>query len=56
VPPLKTRFSQRELSLEKSLNLDIMRKSDWLEYEKYLLKAPIKMASIYKIIKKHVDR
>lgn len=50
-----SKITENEL-LGLRLNLDIMRKSDWLEYEKYLLKAPIKMASIYKIIKKHVDR
>ena len=38
------------------LNLDIMQKSDWQEYKKYLSKAPLKMTDIYKIMKKYVDR
>jgi len=34
------------------LNLDMMNKSDWKEYEKYLKKAPKKMTEIYKLIRK----
>lgn len=39
------------------LNLELMRKKDWQEYEKYLKKAPSKMGDIYKLIKKlYADR
>lgn len=41
--------------LELRLNLDVMQKRDWQEYEKYLSKAPLKMTNIYKIIKTYVD-
>jgi hypothetical protein len=33
------------------LNLEMMNKSDWKEYEKYLKKAPKKMTEIYKLIR-----
>ena len=36
------------------LNLDVMQKSDWREYEKYLSKSPLKMTAIYKIMKNYV--
>ena len=38
------------------LNLDIMQKQDWREYEKYLSKAPSKMIDIYKLMKNYADR
>ncbi len=38
------------------LNLDIMRKNDWREYEKYLPKVPLKMTAIYEVMKKYADR
>ena len=38
------------------INLDIMQKRDWREYEKYLSKAPSKMTAIYIIMKNYVDR
>ena len=47
-----SKITKNEL-LGLRLNLDIMRKSDWQEYEKYLSKAPLKMADIYKIMKNY---
>ena len=37
------------------LNLGIMQKNDWKEYERYLSKAPSKMTAIYKIMKNYAD-
>ena len=49
------KITENEL-LELRLNLDVMQKSDWREYEKYLSKAPSKMTAIYKIMKNYVDK
>jgi len=48
-----SKISEGEL-LVLRLNLSIMNKKDWKEYEKYLLKAPAKMKDIYEIIKNYV--
>lgn len=49
------KITKNELS-ELRLNLDMMQKNDWREYQKYLLKAPLKMTEIYKIMKTYVDK
>jgi hypothetical protein len=48
-------INEKEL-LELRINLERMGNKDWEEYEKYLLKAPIKMKKIYKIIKSYVNK
>ena len=50
-----SKITEKEL-LGLRLNLEIMRKNDWQEYEKYLSKAPSKMTDIYKIMKNYVNR
>ncbi len=49
------RITKNEL-LGLRLNLEVMQKQDWQEYEKYLSKAPSKMIEIYKIMKNYVAR
>jgi len=49
-----SKMTENEL-LGLRLNLDIMQKSDWQEYEKYLSKAPSKMTAIYKLCLKGVN-
>ena len=50
-----SKITKNEL-LGLRLNLDVMRKQDWREYEKYLLIAPSKMTDIYKIMKDYVTK
>ncbi len=44
-------ISKKELAGLR-LNLELMQEKDWREYERYLKKAPAKMMSIYKLIRK----
>ena len=50
-----SKITENEL-LGLRLNLDIMQKQDWQEYKRYLSKAPLKMTSIYKIMKNYADK
>ncbi|MCK5475271.1 MAG: hypothetical protein KAI71_01640 [Candidatus Pacebacteria bacterium] len=50
-----SKITEKEL-LGLRLDLDVMQKNDWQEYQKYLRKAPLKMTEIYKIMKVYVDK